>query len=93
MVGSKDAKVKWHLDYGGGYFVEKASPKVAEYWQRIEARMADDDEKNPLFSGARGRYYDPDGSVAKMLDEAQPMLDDLGEFWKAWLKVMRHGGR
>jgi len=30
------AKVKWHLDYGGGYFIEKASPKVAEYWARIE---------------------------------------------------------
>ena len=31
-----DGPVKWHLGYDGGYFIEKASPKVAEYWARIE---------------------------------------------------------
>ena len=32
----RELLVKWHLDHAGGYFVEKASPKVAEYWARIE---------------------------------------------------------
>jgi len=27
--------VRWQQEYAGGYFIEKASPRVADYWARI----------------------------------------------------------
>ena len=28
--------VRWQQEYAGGYFIEKASRRVADYWARVE---------------------------------------------------------